>query len=68
MTKICNVSIGNVIVWQYPYKNAMRSGVGNSLTAIQVTKLEKYTPTGGVDFEAVAGEESEPKTSTADLF
>ena len=65
---IGNGSVGNVIVWQYPYKNAMRSGVGNSLTAIQVTKLEKYEATGGVDFTAVASEESEPKTEAKDLF
>lgn len=63
---IGNGSVGNVIVWQYPYKNAMRSGIGNSLTAIQVTELKEYKATGGVDFEAVATEE--PKTETKDLF
>jgi len=63
---IGNGSVGNVIVWQYPYKNASRSGVGNSLTAIQVTKLEKYESTGGADFTAVAAEE--PKTEAKELF
>lgn len=63
---IGNGSRGNVIVWQYPYSNAMRKGVGNSLTAIQVTELKKYESTGGVDFTAVAAEE--PKTETKDLF
>ena len=63
---IGNGSVGNVIVWQYPYKNASRSGIGNSLTAIQVTKLEKYESTGGVDFAAVATEE--PKTEAKELF
>jgi len=63
---IGNGSIGNIIVWQYPYKNASRSGVGNSLTAIQVTKLEKYESTGGADFTAIASEE--PKVETKELF
>lgn len=66
---IGNGSVGNVIVWQYPYKNAMRSGVGNSLTAIQVTELKKYEATGGVDFTAVTGDApAEPVAKTEDLF
>jgi len=67
---IGNGSIGNVIVWQYPYSNSARSGVGNSLTAVQVTKLEKYESNNGVDFAAVATAEApvEPKQETADLF
>lgn len=54
---IGNGSEGNVILFQYPWSNAGRSGIGTSLTAVQITKLEVYTPTagGGVDFDAVAG-------------
>ena len=66
---IGNGSKGNVIVWQYEYEYAGRKGVGSSLTAVQVTTLEKYEPKGSVDFDSVAVdapvEESAP---SADLF
>lgn len=53
---IGNGSVGNVILFQYPWSNMGRSGIGTSLTAVQVTKLEAYTPTSsGVEFEAVGG-------------
>ena len=51
---IGNGSIGNVIVFQYPYSAMGRKGIANSLTAVQVTKLEKYEPSPSVDFDAVA--------------
>ena len=52
---IGNGSIGNVIVFQYPYSAMGRSGIASSLTAVQVVKHEVFTPTsGGVDFDAVA--------------
>ena len=50
---IGNGSKGNVIVWQYEYEYAGKKGIGNSLTAVQVTSLEKYEPSGSVDFDAV---------------
>ena len=53
---IGNGSKGNVIVWQAEYEAAGRSGVSNSLTAVQVTELVEYAPTGGVDFSVVGGE------------
>ena len=60
---IGNGSIGNVIIWQYPYDVMGRKGVGASLTAVQVTKLEEYTPEGSSnDFDIVENSES------ADLF
>lgn len=62
---IGNGSIGNVIVWQYEYEYAGRKGVGSSLTAVQVTKLEKYEPSGSVDFDAAVEEAAAP---SADLF
>ena len=62
---IGNGSIGNVIVFQYPYEAMGRKGIANSLTAVQVTKLEKYEATGGVDFDVVGESSTE---SAADLF
>lgn len=62
---IGNGSIGNVIVWQYEYEYAGKKGVGSSLTAVQVTKLEKYEPSGSVDFDAAVEEAAAP---SADLF
>lgn len=51
--KIGNGSRGNVIVFQYEYNAAGRSGIASSLTAVQVTELEVYTG-GGSDFEPVS--------------
>lgn len=53
MKKIGNGSKGNVIVFQYEYSAAGRSGIASSLTAIQVTDLVEYISTGGADFTAV---------------
>ena len=55
-SNIGNGSVGNVIVFQYPYETAGRKGVASSLSGVQVTSLVEYTPgTGG--FEVVAGGE-----------
>lgn len=62
---IGNGSRGNVIVWQAPYDTMGRKGVSSSLTAIQVTDLEVYTPQASVDFDVVGGSEETP---SADLF
>lgn len=52
-----NGSVGNVIVFQYPWDQMGRTGIASSLTAIQVTKFEKFVPTGGgVDFAPVGAE------------
>ena len=51
---IGNGSVGNVIVWQYPYENMGRKGISGSLTAVQVTELVEYNPSG-VDFDIVGG-------------
>ena len=65
-----NGSVGNVVVFQYPYSAAGRKGIANSLTAVQVTTLEKYEATAAAEFTAVEApaEVSEPATKTADLF
>lgn len=62
-----NGSVGNVIVFQYPYSAMGRKGIASSLTAVQVTKLEKYEATVSDDFTAV-GSIEEPKTETKELF
>jgi len=62
---IGNGSRGNVIVWQAPYSNMGRSGVSNSLTAVQVVDLVEYSGgDGGVDFDVVSGQSD----SAAELF
>jgi hypothetical protein len=70
VTTIGNGSKANVIVFQYPYDTAGRKGVASSLTAIQITDLVVYAPTGGVDFEAVGSIEptAEVQGSPSDLF
>ena len=57
-SKIGNGSKGNVILFQYPYETMGRKGIANSLTAVQVTDMKIFTPTGGVDFAVVGGTES----------
>ena len=62
-----NGSRGNIIVWQYEYEFGGRKGVGNSLTAVQVTSLVKYENKNAVDF-ADAPSSEEPKAPSAELF
>ena len=62
---IGNGSKGNVIVWQYEYSFAGRKGIGNSLTAVQVTDLVKYERTPDVDFESVS---KAPASASSELF
>ena len=49
-----NGSVGNVIVFQYPYSAMGREGIANSLTAVQVTDFVEYKADAAVDFDAVA--------------
>tara|TARA_R100000963_G_scaffold24161_1_gene16623 strand:- start:2733 stop:3272 length:540 start_codon:yes stop_codon:yes gene_type:complete len=42
LSKIGNGSVGNVIVYQFPYEYMGKSGISNSLTAIQVTTLKEF--------------------------
>ena len=52
VSTIGNGSIGNVVVYQYPYETAGRSGIASSLTAIQILDLKEFS--GAVMFEPVA--------------
>ena len=66
---IGNGSKGNVIVWQYNYEFAGKTGVASSLTAVQVTDLVEYTPTQTDDFSAIESAASEaPAPKAEDLF
>lgn len=66
---IGNGSVGNVILFQYPYDAMGRKGVASSLTAVQITKHEVYAGSTGVDFEAIGGGSVEqPAGESADLF
>ena len=60
---IGNGSRGNVIVFQYPWDNMGRKGIGNSLTAVQVIDHEIYTPSNAVGFDAVIDEAPEGETA-----
>ena len=60
--EIGNGSVGNVIVFQYPWENMGRKGIGNSLTAVQVTELEKYVPDQAAQFSVVGGSEEPAET------
>ena len=53
---IGNGTKGNVILWVYQWNNMGRSGVGASLTAVQITDFKEYSPQGSVDFAPVGGE------------
>lgn len=64
---IGNGSIGNVIVYQYPYEVMGRKGIGNSLTAVQVVKHEQLSQS--VDFDVVGDEPTfDDSDSSDDLF
>ena len=58
-----NGSVGNVIVWQNPYSYQGRSGISNSLTAVQVTEFKEYKGASDVDFDVISG--SAPETAAA---
>ena len=64
---IGNGSVGNVIVWQYPYEAMGRKGIACSLTAVQITKLEEYTGGSSVEFDAIESE-APAASSEAPLF
>jgi len=64
---IGNGSIGNVIVYQYPYDVMGRKGIGASLTAVQIVEHKELS--NSVDFDIVgdvAEESNQP--SSMDLF
>lgn len=65
---IGNGSIGNVIIWQAPFDTMGRKGVSSSLTAVQITTLEEFTPSGGVDFDVVPGEDSGQPDNESAMF
>ena len=62
ISQIGNGATGNVIVYQYPYKQAGREGIANSLTAVQVIDFKEYT--APVDFEPVVSEGSDTSNSS----
>ena len=59
---IGNGSKANVIVYQLPYTNKFGTGVSNILSAVQVTDLVEFTPSG-MDFDIVG--EADESTQTA---
>jgi len=64
---IGNGSVGNVIIYQYPYEVMGKKGIGNSLTAIQVVKHVALT--NSVDFDVVGGvDEPSFESESVDLF
>ena len=62
---IGNGSMGNVILFQYPYEAMGRKGIASSLTAVQITELVEYSGSGGVDFDVVGDAPVEPASDAA---
>jgi len=54
--KVGNGSVGNVMLFQYPYDVGGRKGVASILSKVQVTDLKEYTPNTGTDFDVIEGE------------
>ena len=53
-----NGSVGNVMLFQYPYEMAGRKGVSSILSKVQVTELKEYKPTTETDFDIIEGGEA----------
>jgi len=52
---IGNGSVGNIMLFQYPYDTAGRKGVASMLSKVQVVDLKLYQPNSGTDFDVVEG-------------
>jgi hypothetical protein len=65
---IGNGSIGNVIVYQYPYEVMGRKGIGSSLTAVQIVEHKELSQS--VDFDIVGSDEPQfdDSDSSDELF
>ena len=48
---IGNGSVGNVMIFQYPYDVAGRKGVSSILSKVQVIDHKVYTPNSSIDFD-----------------
>ena len=68
VSNIGNGSVGNVIVFQYPYDAAGRKGVASSLTAVQITSLEVYSGDAAASFSVVGDGPAEPTDDVASMF
>ncbi len=67
-SSIGNGSVGNVIVFQYPYEAMGRKGIASSLTAVQITKLEIYSGSDAVGFEVIGDAPAPSAQDIADMF
>jgi len=56
--KVGNGSIGNVMLFQYPYDVGGRKGVASILSKVQVTDLKEYTPSTETDFDVIGDAEA----------
>jgi hypothetical protein len=61
-----NGSVGNVMLFQYPYEVAGRKGVSSILSKVQVVDHKVYQPDTGTDFDIV-GDVEEPKGDVTDF-
>jgi hypothetical protein len=59
-----NGSKGNVMVFLRPYEMMGKKGISVMLVAVQVTELQEYRATSGVDFDMLDSD-SEPNTTTS---
>jgi hypothetical protein len=60
---IGNGSVGNVMLFQYPYDVAGRKGVASILSKVQVTDLKVYVPDSSTDFEIIESDSKEEATA-----
>jgi hypothetical protein len=64
---IGNGSVGNVMLFQYPYDVGGRKGVSSILSKVQVVDHKVYSPDSGTDFDIIGDEPEGEVTSTEDF-
>lgn len=64
---IGNGSLGNVIVFQYPYETMGRKGIASSLSGVQVTHLNEYNPSSS-GFDVIDTSEDSEGGEEAPIF
>ena len=56
-SNVGNGSIGNVMLFQFPYEMQGRKGVSSILSKVQVTDLKVYQNSNATDFDVIDGAE-----------
>jgi len=64
---IGNGSMGNVMLFQYPYEVAGRKGVASMISKVQITDLKVYENSGATDFDVIGSDENAPEETVTDF-